>query len=81
MLSVRLPEPLASQLAEYCEAMRLTKTAVVHQALETHMKAHPAKPARKARAGPFLAMLGSATRKISTDELMRLTRGNDWNKP
>ena len=81
MLSVRLPEALASQLADYCESMHLTKTAVVQQALESHMKARPAKPRRKARAEPFLAMLGSATRKITTDELMRMTRGDDWNKP
>jgi hypothetical protein len=81
MLSVRLPEPLASQLAAYCESMRLTKTAVVQQALESHLKAYPAKPGRRARADPFLAMLGSATRKITTDELMRMTRGGDWNKP
>jgi antitoxin PrlF len=34
-----------------------------------------------ASSDPVDALIGSATRKISTDELMRLTRGDDWNKP
>ena len=29
---------------------------------------------------PVDALIGSATRKITTDELMRLTRGDDWNQ-
>lgn len=36
---------------------------------------------RKPAADPVDALIGSATRKISTEELMRLTRGNDWNTP
>ena len=36
---------------------------------------------RKRAIDPVDALIGSATRKISTDELMRLTRGDDWNKP
>ena len=38
-------------------------------------------PKRKRAVDPVDALIGSATRKISTDELMRLTRGDDWNKP
>lgn len=30
---------------------------------------------------PVDALRGCAPRKISTDELMRLTRGDDWNQP
>ena len=40
----------------------------------------PKKPAKGQADCPFEAMVGSATNKISTDELMRLTRGDDWNK-
>ncbi len=29
---------------------------------------------------PFEAMVGSATSPITTDELMRLTRGDNWNQ-
>ena len=29
---------------------------------------------------PVDALIGSATRQITTDEVMRLTRGDDWNK-
>jgi antitoxin PrlF len=36
---------------------------------------------RKAESDPVDALVGSATRKISTEEVMRLTRGDDWNKP
>ncbi|MES2944414.1 MAG: type II toxin-antitoxin system PrlF family antitoxin [Pseudomonadota bacterium] len=38
-------------------------------------------PKRTVHLDPIDALIGSATRKISTDELMRLTRGDDWNKP
>lgn len=38
-------------------------------------------PKRTVHLDPLDALVGSATRKISTDELMRLTRGDDWNKP
>ena len=40
-----------------------------------------AKAKRSASPDPVDALIGSATRKISTDELMRLTRGDDWKKP
>ncbi len=29
---------------------------------------------------PFEAMRGTAKRKLSTDDIMRLTRGEDWNQ-
>ena len=30
---------------------------------------------------PFLALTGSGNRKYSTDQIMRMTRGADWNQP
>ncbi len=81
MLSVRLPEPLQSQLAAFCDAQHLTKSAVVQQALEKHLRLG-AQPVRKtATANPFAALRGTGNRKLTTDQIMRMTRGDDWNKP
>ena len=43
----------------------------------------PAQPRkRKTRTvDPFDAMLGSSTTKGTTESIMRLTRGDDWNQP
>jgi AbrB family looped-hinge helix DNA binding protein len=29
---------------------------------------------------PITAMIGAATRKVRTEDVMRMTRGDDWNK-
>ena len=82
MLSVRLPEPLEQELAAHCAATQLTKSAVVQKALEKHLKA-AARLASKAgaiHANPFSALRGSGNRKFTTDQIMRMTRGDDWNK-
>lgn len=42
---------------------------------------HPKKAGKGKAACPFEAMVGSGTIKMSTDELMRMTRGDDWNQP
>lgn len=86
MLSVRLPEPLESQLAAYCETAGLSKSAVVQAALEKHLKKlapglAAAGGAKRATKDPFLALIGSGNRKYSTDQIMRMTRGDDWNQP
>jgi AbrB family looped-hinge helix DNA binding protein len=38
-------------------------------------------PSAEASPDPVDALRGCAPRKISTDALMRLTRGDDWNQP
>ena len=38
-------------------------------------------PPKNIRVDPIAALRGSATRKMRTDAMMRLTRGEDWNKP
>ena len=48
MLSVRPPKPLESQLAAFCNAQNLTKSAVVQLALEKHLSL-AIKPLRKSR--------------------------------
>ncbi len=40
-----------------------------------------AKGKRKPPTDPIDDLVGCAPRRISTDELMRLTRGDDWNQP
>ena len=72
MLSVRLPEDLETQLASYCKKYKLQKSKVVQIALRQHL--------RQAKADPFLALIGSGNGKYSTDEIMRMSRGEDWNK-
>jgi predicted DNA-binding protein len=86
MLSVRLPDPLESQLAAYCESAGLSKSAVVQAALEKHLKKlapglAAASGTKRATKDLFLALLGSGNRKYSTDQIMRMTRGDDLNQP
>jgi predicted DNA-binding protein len=86
MLSVRLPDQLESKLAAYCETAGLSKSAVVQAALEKHLKKEVPGPAaasstKRAIKDPFLALIGSGNRKSSTDQIMRMTRGDGWNKP
>ena len=86
MLSVRLPDPLETQLATYCEAAGLSKSAVVQAALEKHLKKQAANiPAgsdgERMTKDPFLALIGSGNRKHSTEQIMRMTRGSDCNQP
>ena len=40
-----------------------------------------ASPLKNKRVDPIASLRGSATRKMRTDAMMRLTRGEDWNKP
>ena len=81
MLSVRLPHPLESQLTVYCHAQNLTKSAVVQLALEKHLRL-AGRPSRKtAAANPFAVLRGTGNRKFTTEQIMRMTRGDDWMRP
>lgn len=81
MLSVRLPQPLESQLTAFCDAQQVTKSAVVQLALEKHLR-FASKPLHKSGAtNPFTSLRGTGNRKLSTDQIMRMTRGEDWAKP
>ena len=91
MLSVRLPEAMERELTQYCAARKLSKSRVVQEALAEYLVA--AKTPSSPRAAPepdlsFLApddpirqFIGIAKDGMSTDELMRMTRGDDWNQP
>ena len=81
MLSVRLPQPLESQLAAFCNAQNLTKSAVVQLALEKHLSLVN-KPSRKtAAANPFATLRGTGNRNPTTAQIMRMPRGADWMRP
>ena len=45
-----------------------------------HSTIAAASPKRKC-IEPIAALRGSATRNVTTDAVMRMTRGEDWNKP
>ena len=86
MLSVRLPDPLENQLATYCETVGLSKSAVVQAALEKQLRKQAVNlaacsGAKRISKDPFLALIGSGNRKYSTDQIMRMTRGDNWNQP
>ena len=81
MLSVRLPEPLENQLNDYCVRTRTTKSAVVQKLLEKHLKVGKTQSSSTHMKNPFAAFIGTGNGKHTTDEIMRMTRGDDWNKP
>jgi hypothetical protein len=91
MLSVRLPETVERELTQYCAARKLSKSHVVQEALAEYLVAvkapSPDKPAPEpdlsflAPDDPIRQFIGIAKDGMSTDELMRMTRGDDWNQP
>jgi predicted DNA-binding protein len=81
MLSVRLPQPLKSQLTAFCKTQHLTKSAVVQLALEKHLSLASKLLCKTATANPFASLRGTGNRKLSTEQIMRMTRGDDWNRP
>ena len=91
MLSVRLSETIERDLKQFCAVRKLTKSQVVQEALAEYMVAAQAPPHARAVPDPDLSFLapddpirqfiGIAKDGVSTDELMRMTRGDDWNQP
>jgi hypothetical protein len=78
---VRLPQALENQLATFCAAQHLSKSSVVQLALEQHLN-RVTKPERVAKSdNPFVALRGVGNRKLSTEQIMCMTRGDDWNQP
>jgi hypothetical protein len=68
MLSVRLPQ-------------HVSKSSVVQLALERHLN-RGAQPNLAAKSdNPFAALRGVGNREFTTEQLMCMTRGDDWNQP
>ena len=80
MLSVRLPPPLESQLTAFCNAQHLTKSAVVQLALEKHLSLSTQPVRKPPGTNPFASLRGTGNRKLTTEQIMRMTRGDDWNR-
>lgn len=80
MLSVRLPETLEGQLAAYCSRSGLSKSQVVQAALTKLLSSLQPKPVLDSK-DPLAKWVGVVKGGMSSDELMRMTRGDDWNKP
>lgn len=72
MLSVRLADDIESELQQFCSQGALNKSQVVSLALRKFLK--------EAKSDPFLAWIGTGKSDMSTDELMRWSRGDDWNQ-
>jgi hypothetical protein len=91
MLSVRLSETIERDLKQFCAVRTMTKSQVLQEALAEYMVAAQAPSDGKAAPEPDLSFLapddpirqfiGIAKDGMSTDELMRMTRGDDWNQP
>ena len=81
MLSERLPQPLERQLADFCNAQQLTKSAVVQLALKKHLSFAGNFSRKKSPANPFASLRGTGNRKLATEHIMRMTRGDDWMQP
>jgi hypothetical protein len=81
MLSVRLPQPLEDELKAFRNAQQMTKSAVIQLALEKHLRLAARAAGKTRTANPFTALRGVGNRQLSTDEIMCMTRGDDWNKP
>lgn len=85
MLSVRLPEPLETRLSAYCDSMQVSKSFVVQTALEKHLKTFARAAAKTAapatiKKNPFAALAGTGNGQFTTEQVMRMTRGDDWNQ-
>jgi Arc/MetJ-type ribon-helix-helix transcriptional regulator len=79
MLSIRLPEQLADQLESYCSSAGESKSTVVKLALANHLSSVAAKASAK-KSNRFAAHRGTGLGRYTTDEVMCMTRGADWNQ-
>ena len=91
MLSVRLSETMERDLKQFCAVRKLSKSQVVQEALAEYLVTAQGPSDGKEAPEPDLSFLapddpirqfiGIAKDGMSTDELMRMTRGDDWNQP
>ena len=82
MLSVRLSPSLENKLAEFCALQNVSKSVVVQSALEKHLRRVISKSAKPVQAtkevNPFDAFRGIGNQQFNTDQIMQMTRGEDW---
>ncbi len=80
MLTVRLPAQLENELIDYCKRHGLSKTEAATTALKKLLRSE-ADPLPIPNDDPLAKWIGIVKGGPSTDELMRMTRGDDWNRP
>ena len=80
MLTLRLPKALEAEFLDYCARHRLSKTEAGLTALRKLLIAEKA-PLRIPEDDPLAKWIGVIKEGPSTDEWMRTTRGDDWNRP
>ncbi len=80
MLTLRLPKALEAEFLDYCERHGLSKTEAGLTALRKLLVAEKA-PLPIPEDDPLAKWIGVVKGGPSTDELMRMTRGDDWNRP
>ena len=80
MLTLRLPKALEAEFLDYCERHGLSKTEAGLTALRKLLVAEKA-PLPIPEDDPLAKWIGVVKGGLSTDELMRMTRGDDWNRP
>lgn len=80
MLTLRLPKALEAEFLDYCERHGLTKTEAGLTALRKLLIAEKA-PLPIPKDDPLAKWIGVIKGGPSTDEWMRITRGDDWNRP
>lgn len=80
MLSLRLPTQLENEFLDYCKRHGLSKTDAAVTALRKLLKSEK-DPLPIPLDDPLAKWIGSVKGGMSTDELMRMTRGDDWNRP
>ena len=91
MLSVRLPKSMEEDLARLAIARGVSKSHMVQEALAEYLLEARARTQPEPVPEPDLSFLapddpirqfiGICKDGMSTDELMRMTRGDDWNQP
>ena len=91
MLSVRLPKALEDELTQLAAEREVTKSHMVQEALTQYLvearASTPQPPSPEpdlsflAPDDPIRQFIGICKEGMSTDELMRMTRGDDWNQP
>ena len=79
MLSLRLPLQLENEFLAYCKRHGVSKTEATVMALRKLMVADK-EPMPIAQDDPLAKWIGVVKGGMNTDELMRMTRGDDWNQ-
>jgi hypothetical protein len=80
MLSLRLPAHIENEFLDYCKRHGLSKTDATLTAIKKLLRSEK-DPLPIPADDPLAKWIGIVKGGPSTDEWMRITRGDDWNRP